>query len=156
MDSRTPSLDDGGLVLIRGPRLIGYDQLPPSQIVVMPTKVFLWNRHPLSSSSTYSNTEQDANQKSKSSRRHLTWTLNFIWQKYNRTLCHKLFLITMAIWSTLLQFIIAVRGSDWHKELGADTHCKLLFQWRQLPMRVTPQNHHKNGNFWSEPIQTYT
>ena len=46
-----------------GPRLIGYDQLPLSPIVVTPTKVFLWNRHPLSSSSTYSNTEQDTDQK---------------------------------------------------------------------------------------------
>ena len=28
-DSRTPSLDDGGLVHFSGPRLIGYDQLTP-------------------------------------------------------------------------------------------------------------------------------
>ena len=49
MDSQTPSLDDGGLVHFNGPRLIGYEQLPLSPIVVMPTKVFLWNRHPLSS-----------------------------------------------------------------------------------------------------------
>ena len=28
MDSRTPSLDDGGLVHFSGPRLIGYEQLP--------------------------------------------------------------------------------------------------------------------------------
>ena len=39
MDSRTPSLDDGGLVHFSGPRLIGYDQLPLSPIVVTPTKV---------------------------------------------------------------------------------------------------------------------
>ena len=63
-DSQTPSLDDGGLVHFSGPRLIGYNQLPLSPIVVTPTKVFLWNRHPLSSLSIYSNTEQDANQKS--------------------------------------------------------------------------------------------
>ena len=68
MDSRTPSLDDGGLVHFSGPRLIGYDQLPLSPIVVTPTKVFLQNRHPLSSSSTYSNKEQDADQKGQSSR----------------------------------------------------------------------------------------
>ena len=68
MDSRTPSLDDGGLVHFSGPRLIGYDQLPLSPIAVMPTKVSLWNRHPLSSSSKYSNTEQDADQKSQSNR----------------------------------------------------------------------------------------
>ena len=48
---------------LSGPRLIGYDQLPLTPIVVTPTKVFLQNRHPLSSSSTYSNTEQDADQK---------------------------------------------------------------------------------------------
>ena len=59
MDSRTPSLDDGGLVHFSGPRLIGYDQLPLTPIVVMPTKVFLRNRHPLFSLSIYSNTEQD-------------------------------------------------------------------------------------------------
>ena len=64
MDSRTPSLDDGGLVHFSGPRLIGYDQLPLSPIVVTPTKVFLWNRHPLSSLSTNSNIEQNADQKS--------------------------------------------------------------------------------------------
>ena len=64
MDSRTPSLDDGGLVHFSGPRLIRYNQLPLSPIVVTPTKVFLRNRHPLSSSSIYSNTEQDADQKS--------------------------------------------------------------------------------------------
>ena len=46
-----------------GPRLIGYNQLPLSPIVVTPTKVFLQNRHPLSSSSIYSNTEQEADQK---------------------------------------------------------------------------------------------
>ena len=63
MDSRTPSLDDGGLVHFSGPRLNGYDQLPLSPIAVTPTKVFLRNRHPLSSSSIYSNTEQDADQK---------------------------------------------------------------------------------------------
>ena len=63
MDSRTPSLDDGGLVHFSGPRLIGYNQLPLSPIVVTPTKVFLRNRHPLSSSSIYSNTDQKADQK---------------------------------------------------------------------------------------------
>ena len=63
MDSRTPSLDDDGLVHFSGPRLIGYDQLPLSPIVVTPTKVFLQNRHPLSSLSTYSNTDQEADQK---------------------------------------------------------------------------------------------
>ena len=63
MDSRTPSLDDGGLVHFSGPRLIGYEQLPLSPIAVTPTKVFLRNRHPLSSSSMYSNTEQEADQK---------------------------------------------------------------------------------------------
>ena len=68
MDSRTPSLDDGGLVHFSGPRLIGYDQLPLSPIVVTPTKVFLWNRHPLSSLSINSNTEHDADQKSQSCR----------------------------------------------------------------------------------------
>ena len=78
MDSRTPSLDDGGLVHFSGPRFIGYDQLPLSPIVVTPTKVFLRNRHPLSSSSTYSNTEQDADQNDQSSSRQLTWTLNLI------------------------------------------------------------------------------
>ena len=46
-----------------GPRLIGYDQLPLSPIAVTPTKVFLRNRHPLSSSSINSNTEQNADQK---------------------------------------------------------------------------------------------
>ena len=56
-DSQTPSLD-GGLVHFSGPRLIGYDQLSLSPIVVTPTKVFLQNRHPLSSSSIYSNREQ--------------------------------------------------------------------------------------------------
>ena len=79
-DSQTPSLDDGGLVHFSGPRLIRYDQLPLSPIVVTPTKVFLRNRHPLSSSSIYSNTEQDTEQKSQSNRWHLSWTLNFIWQ----------------------------------------------------------------------------
>ena len=63
MDSRTPSLDDGGLVHFSGPRLIGYDQLPLSPIAVTPTKVSLQNRHPLSSLSKYSNTEQDTDQK---------------------------------------------------------------------------------------------
>ena len=67
-DSQTPSLDDGGLVHFNGPRLIGYNQLPLSPRVVTPTKVFLWNRHPLSSSSIYSNTEQDADQNGQSSR----------------------------------------------------------------------------------------
>ena len=43
MDSRTPSLGDGGLVHFSGPRFIGYDQLPLSPIVVTPTKVSLWN-----------------------------------------------------------------------------------------------------------------
>ena len=68
MDSQTPSLNDGGLVLFSGPRLIGYDQLPLSPIVVTPTKVFLRNRHPLFSSSTYSNIDQEADQKSQSNR----------------------------------------------------------------------------------------
>ena len=68
MDSQTPSLDDGDLVHFSGPRLIGYNQLPLSPIVVMPTKVFLRNRHPLSSLSIYSNIEQGANQKSQFSR----------------------------------------------------------------------------------------
>ena len=43
MHSRTPSLGDGGLVHFSGPRLTGYNQLPLSPIVVMPTKVSLWN-----------------------------------------------------------------------------------------------------------------
>ena len=43
MHSRTPSLGDGGLVHFSGPRLIGYEQLPLSPIVVTPTKVFLRN-----------------------------------------------------------------------------------------------------------------
>ena len=43
MDSRTPSLGDGGLVHFSGPRLIRYDQLPLSPMVVTPTKVFLRN-----------------------------------------------------------------------------------------------------------------
>ena len=65
MDSRTPSLDNGGLVHFSGPRLIGYDQLPLSPIVVTPTKVFLRNRHPLSSSSIYSNNRtKDRSEKS--------------------------------------------------------------------------------------------
>ena len=64
MDSRTPSLGDGGLVHFNGPRLIGYDQLPLSPTAVTPTKVFLRNRHPLPSSSIYSNTEQDGDQES--------------------------------------------------------------------------------------------
>ena len=78
MDSRTPSLDDGGLVHFSGPRLIGYDQLPLSPIVVTPTKVFLQNRHPLSSSSTYSNTEQDTDQKKLIQQMTPDWTLNYI------------------------------------------------------------------------------
>ena len=52
MDSQTPSLGDGGLVHFSGPRLIRYDQLPLSPIVVTPTKVSLRNSilslvHPL-------------------------------------------------------------------------------------------------------------
>ena len=78
MDSRTPSLGDGGLVHFNGPRLIGYDQLPLSPIVVTPTKVFLQNRHPLSSLSTYSNTEQDTNQKKLIQQMTPDWTLNYI------------------------------------------------------------------------------
>ena len=43
MDSQTPSLGDGGLVHFSGPRLIRYEQLPLSLIVVTSTKVSLWN-----------------------------------------------------------------------------------------------------------------
>ena len=153
-DSRTPSLDDGGLVHFSGPRLIGYDQLPLSPIVVTPTKVFLQNRHPLSSSSIYSNIEQGANQKSQSSRWHLTWTLNFVWQECHRTQCHKLFStprwwLEVACFNSLLRCEeerLILRARSRYPSQGSDS-------WQsEACYEGYSTNHHK----WHHMIRTDT
>ena len=90
-----------------GPRLIGYEQLPLSPIVVMPTKVSLQNRHPLSSLSTYCNTEQDADQEK--SIQQVTPDLDpelYLTEVYIGSSVINSYQSSMVTGSSLLQFII--------------------------------------------------